>query len=479
MNWKKKQETKEKASTRQLMVYVMTPGHRLGYPSDYYYNTIREGYETAGFDPTVLEQAVDYTEQLMEQLLTHLAERLQTVSGKKQYGYLKADLKNVVDEIVDELAQDSRIAEAYRLWWEVRGRIESIYTETPSDPPPLSRCEDFKPIRNRVIQEALNLGSGTMTFEEPASVETALPDADPDDDAHSVEPVLDNTPAEPEEDFEPPPEPSFRSREKSPTSWHGALFHQAGNQKHLQAHSLSAGAVAEGRKPPRCFGARHHSRQHRGKKQGHGVGGYRRRPLSHGSLNCLMQQSALLGICRFIIYLLAISSAENQTARFQLAQMMRNGRTCHIHHAEENMHSRYPAFNGSYIEQDYDLLYDGKQVGYLTVGYYGPYALNDAELNLINSLNRVLLLLGIALAGIAGFLVLLLSRYFTRPISDVVGATAKIARGEYGQIIRTQPKTQELASLVNSVNEMSETLKLRDEQKRRMTADIAHEIFHK
>ncbi|MGX8709928.1 MAG: MobP3 family relaxase [bacterium] len=97
----------------------------------------------------------------MEQLLTYLAERLQTVSEKKQYGYLKADLKNVVDEIVDELAKDSRIAEAYRLWWEVRGRIEAVYTETPFDPPPLSRCEDFKPIRNMVIQEALNLGNIT------------------------------------------------------------------------------------------------------------------------------------------------------------------------------------------------------------------------------------------------------------------------------------------------------------------------------
>ena len=52
--------------TVSAMVYVMTPGHRLGYPSDYYYNTIREGYETAGFDPAVLEQAVDYTAQLME-----------------------------------------------------------------------------------------------------------------------------------------------------------------------------------------------------------------------------------------------------------------------------------------------------------------------------------------------------------------------------------------------------------------------------
>ncbi len=47
----------------------------------------------------------------MEHLLIYLAKKLQTVGGKKQYGYLKADLKNVVDEIVDELAKDSRVAE--------------------------------------------------------------------------------------------------------------------------------------------------------------------------------------------------------------------------------------------------------------------------------------------------------------------------------------------------------------------------------
>lgn len=155
----------------------------------------------------------------MEQLLTHLAERLQTVSGKKQYGYLKPELKNVVDEIVDELAKDSRIAEAYRLWWEVRGRIEAVYTETPSDPPPLSRCEDFKPIRNRVIQEALNLGRGAITFEEPASVETILPDADPDNDTPSMEPAPENTPAEPNEDSEPPNWMPSSDGEKSSGSW--------------------------------------------------------------------------------------------------------------------------------------------------------------------------------------------------------------------------------------------------------------------
>ena len=154
----------------------------------------------------------------MEQLLTHLAERLQTVSGKKQYGYLKADLKNIVDEIVDELAKDNRIAEAYRLWWEVRGRIEAVYTETPSEPPPLSRCEDFKPIRNRVIQEALNLG-GVMTFEELVSVDTALPDADSNDDTPSVETAPENAPIESEDASEPLSAPSFRSREKASASW--------------------------------------------------------------------------------------------------------------------------------------------------------------------------------------------------------------------------------------------------------------------
>ena len=52
--------------TVPAMVYIMTPGHRLGYPSDMYYNTIHDGYKTAGFDTEVLEQALDYTEQLME-----------------------------------------------------------------------------------------------------------------------------------------------------------------------------------------------------------------------------------------------------------------------------------------------------------------------------------------------------------------------------------------------------------------------------
>ncbi len=110
----------------------------------------------------------------MEYLIKQLAEHLKSTTGKKQYGYLKAELKNAVDEITDELAKDSRVANAYQLWWEVKAGIESIYTEAPSKPLPLSRCNDFKSIRNMIIQEAQLIG--TMTFEDPTYVEATLPE---------------------------------------------------------------------------------------------------------------------------------------------------------------------------------------------------------------------------------------------------------------------------------------------------------------
>ncbi|WP_313180833.1 MobP3 family relaxase [Lacrimispora sp.] len=135
----------------------------------------------------------------IEQLITCLSERLKTVRGKKQYGYLKADLKNVVDEIVDELWKDSRIAEAYRLWWEIRGRIESIYTETLSEPLPLSHCNDFKTIRNIVIQEAMLFES--MTFKETESVETDMPELENDMEIHSSD-MGDEDNQEPADDYE-------------------------------------------------------------------------------------------------------------------------------------------------------------------------------------------------------------------------------------------------------------------------------------
>jgi hypothetical protein len=48
------------------MVYIMNDGRPFGAPSDYYLNTILEGYHSAGFDTDFLKQAVEKSIQLAQ-----------------------------------------------------------------------------------------------------------------------------------------------------------------------------------------------------------------------------------------------------------------------------------------------------------------------------------------------------------------------------------------------------------------------------
>lgn len=49
----------------EAMVYVMTPGHEPGLPSEHYYDVIARGYQSAGFDLSVLEAGVKRSAELM------------------------------------------------------------------------------------------------------------------------------------------------------------------------------------------------------------------------------------------------------------------------------------------------------------------------------------------------------------------------------------------------------------------------------
>lgn len=108
--------------------------------------------------------------------MTHLADRLQFLSGKKQYGYLKAPLKAVVDEIVDELARDPRVAKAYDLWYEMREEVLRTYKNDLPERLPLSRQKEFKRIKNMVIQEAIRLGELRQVFHPEDQAEDTLPE---------------------------------------------------------------------------------------------------------------------------------------------------------------------------------------------------------------------------------------------------------------------------------------------------------------
>ena len=100
----------------------------------------------------------------IDELMEYLAERLRFLSGKKQYGYLRPPLKAVVDEIVDELAKDPRVASAYDLWYKLREEVLRTYKEDLPERLPLSRQAEFKRIKNIVIEEAVSLGARRQVF---------------------------------------------------------------------------------------------------------------------------------------------------------------------------------------------------------------------------------------------------------------------------------------------------------------------------
>ena len=93
----------------------------------------------------------------LDHLVTELAERLKHTKGRKVYGYLPPQVKRIVDEIVDELSRDERVAAAYTLWQEMQAEVYRTYSETPPERLPLSRQKEFKAVRNMVIRETLKL----------------------------------------------------------------------------------------------------------------------------------------------------------------------------------------------------------------------------------------------------------------------------------------------------------------------------------
>lgn len=98
-----------------------------------------------------------YISASIQHKLLELADRLSNTTGKKVYGYLKPDVKALVDSIVDELANDGRIKKLYDLWYEQKENTIRTYTDEMPDRIPLVQNKDFKSIKNAIIKEALKL----------------------------------------------------------------------------------------------------------------------------------------------------------------------------------------------------------------------------------------------------------------------------------------------------------------------------------
>ena len=99
--------------------------------------------------------------QKMEQLAT----QLETVKGKRSYGYLPKSVKKTVDEVVDKLEELPVVRECYEQWCILQNEVDSYYHDKPREKKKLSQEKEFRQIKNAVIQEAERIRLGEITFE--------------------------------------------------------------------------------------------------------------------------------------------------------------------------------------------------------------------------------------------------------------------------------------------------------------------------
>lgn len=131
-----------------------------------------------------------YDNPKLEEMLLNLANRLTKTSGKKVYGYLKLDVKAIIDSIVDEIASDERISALYDLWYEQRESVIKTYTDEFPERVPLSQNKEFKSIKNAVIQETMNIVNECLFTTDDAENADEQSESDYEPSNEETEPPL-------------------------------------------------------------------------------------------------------------------------------------------------------------------------------------------------------------------------------------------------------------------------------------------------
>jgi signal transduction histidine kinase len=142
----------------------------------------------------------------------------------------------------------------------------------------------------------------------------------------------------------------------------------------------------------------------------------------------------------------------------------------------KTMKNHYNNFKGGYAEKEYPITLDGERVGTAVVGYYGPYYYTESDIHFINTLNRLLQISAVIAMLLALGLGILIARQLSTPIKRVTVAARQIADGNLKERVSEKSTTTEIVELTDTVNSMADSLEKQEALRKRLTADVAHEL---
>lgn len=112
-----------------------------------------------------LLDSADYgeTDTELVKKIKQLRNKLKDEKGKKVYGYLPKEVKQIVDEIFSMLAKNERISKLYGKWCEFEKVKYKLYTQKEKEFPPLAENTEFRSVKNMIIKTVLEMDRPVIT----------------------------------------------------------------------------------------------------------------------------------------------------------------------------------------------------------------------------------------------------------------------------------------------------------------------------
>lgn len=129
-----------------------------------------------------------------------------------------------------------------------------------------------------------------------------------------------------------------------------------------------------------------------------------------------------------------------------------------------------------YNEESYLLTAEGSTVGTLVIGYFGHSNMSAAAITFKSAILRLGSFSVLIALIIGALLSRKLSRQIARPVTQTTEMAKKLAEGSFEFKKLPASKILEINQLVRAVESLKETLICQEKIRRRMAADMAHEI---
>jgi len=131
--------------------------------------------------------------------------------------------------------------------------------------------------------------------------------------------------------------------------------------------------------------------------------------------------------------------------------------------------------NSKNIKGNVPIVKDNEGISYILVQESGE-TLNSSEKLLLETIDQLLIILGIVFLLLSQILAYFISKKFSKPVESISKGIQDIQEGKFGQSISCKSNITEYKQLCDTLSRMSKQLEKNRNQSRRYNQDIQHEL---